>query len=583
MLPRSIKIYSVLCFFVISSCLVDGWSYLDIDDWYKSNPACGSTSQSPINLHPDQSIDQDYRALQFINYNHIIEYTEYDITNLGHTVVVSFTYNNKSVSITGGGLPERYALQQFHFHWGNDKNKGSEHSVNGGYYPMEMHLVHYNATYNEYGAATSVHDGLAVLGVFVQLSDEDNPALEYIVKYLNKVKYQNEHANVKDKFYLKDLLPGKIEEFYRYEGSLTTPPCYSSVIWTVFRYPITISQRQLYVFRSLHEHTQNSTEPDDMLVNNFRPPQPLHDRPVYRTFNIANDWSYADTTKWSMLYPMCGGSQQSPIALNSRQAQVKQDWEPLWFSGYSVPSSATLQNTGHSVEIQMTLNTSRMTVSGGGLQGTYVLYQINFLWESFVYSGSEHKVDKLSYPLEIQLLHFNSRYGDRMNASQHADGFAAFSVLGETTDDENQVPLIDNITSIQFPGESVQLDAFKARSLLPDNTLGYYRYNGSLTSPECSENVIWTVFTNKLSVSARELIAWRKNLYITPSQSTQKILMAGRNKRPIQPDNNRTVLLIQPWGSTVSAASPLADLDASLQFIHILMHTMSLLYFSAKI
>lgn len=45
-------------------------------------------------------------------------------------------------------------------------------------------------------------------------------------------------------FDIQELLPDRLDEYYRYEGSLTTPPCYPSVLWTVFRHPVKVSQEQ---------------------------------------------------------------------------------------------------------------------------------------------------------------------------------------------------------------------------------------------------------------------------------------------------------------------------------------------------
>lgn len=46
-------------------------------------------------------------------------------------------------------------------------------------------------------------------------------------------------------FNIRALLPTRLDEYYRYDGSLTTPPCYPSVLWTVFRNHITMSQKQV--------------------------------------------------------------------------------------------------------------------------------------------------------------------------------------------------------------------------------------------------------------------------------------------------------------------------------------------------
>ncbi len=54
--------------------------------------------------------------------------------------------------VSGGGLPDgggvrgeaRFNFAQLHFHWGSSDGRGSEHTVEGSAYPLEMHLVHYN-------------------------------------------------------------------------------------------------------------------------------------------------------------------------------------------------------------------------------------------------------------------------------------------------------------------------------------------------------------------------------------------------------------------------------------------------------
>lgn len=48
-------------------------------------------------------------------------------------------------------------------------------------------------------------------------------------------------------FSIEELLPERPEEYYRYRGSLTTPPCHPTVLWTVFRNPVQISQEQVTI------------------------------------------------------------------------------------------------------------------------------------------------------------------------------------------------------------------------------------------------------------------------------------------------------------------------------------------------
>ena len=57
---------------------------------------------------------------------------------LHHLVVSDSTY------LRGGGLLGAFKFAHLHFHWGDDETTGSEHTIKGAAYPLEMHLVHFN-------------------------------------------------------------------------------------------------------------------------------------------------------------------------------------------------------------------------------------------------------------------------------------------------------------------------------------------------------------------------------------------------------------------------------------------------------
>ena len=79
----------------------------------------------------------------------------------------------------------RFDFLQLHWHWGSDSSKGSEHTMNGKEYPLEVHLVHVNSKYYVDGAPSNDNfaksDGLAVIGIFYEISTEDNANLTNIV------------------------------------------------------------------------------------------------------------------------------------------------------------------------------------------------------------------------------------------------------------------------------------------------------------------------------------------------------------------------------------------------------------------
>ncbi|GFV47629.1 carbonic anhydrase [Trichonephila clavipes] len=109
------------------------------------------------------------------------------------------------------------------------------------------------------------------------LSDKDNPALEPIIDKLDDIRTEGSKVDMDD-FTLESLLPDDLMPYYRYEGSLTTPPCSEIVTWTIFKDFVPISEKQLQQFRNVKEEDEG--EAPESLVDNFRMPQPLHGRVI---------------------------------------------------------------------------------------------------------------------------------------------------------------------------------------------------------------------------------------------------------------------------------------------------------------
>ncbi|GBM27413.1 Receptor-type tyrosine-protein phosphatase gamma [Araneus ventricosus] len=109
-----------------------------------------------------------------------------------------------------------------------------------------------------------------------QISKRNNPDLEPIITFLSKVSVPGPAVPIRKSFPLTNLLPNDIKHYYRYVGSLTTPPCTEGAVWTVLAKPVRIGQHQLKAFRKLRA----SSGSKHFLSDNFRPPQELHQRIV---------------------------------------------------------------------------------------------------------------------------------------------------------------------------------------------------------------------------------------------------------------------------------------------------------------
>lgn len=69
-------------------------------------------------------------------------------------------------------------------------------------------------------------------------------------------------------------------------------------------------------------------------------------------------------------------------------------------------------------------------ISGGGLpQGTFVFHQAHFHWGSRDSRGSEHSKSRTFFPLEVQLIHFNTKYRNMEDALGRPDGVAILATL----------------------------------------------------------------------------------------------------------------------------------------------------------
>ena len=170
--------------------------------------------------------------------------TPLQITHDGHTVRV--TYPRGSFLKIG---TQRYELMEFLFH------TPGEHVVNGRRGEMEIQLLHRD------GAGK-----LGILAIPVVAGRRFNAMLQRLGEYLPAQPGESHYyrrVGIKPSF----LLPSD-RSYFRYEGSLTTPPCSEGVTWFVMGSPLEASPQQLAAFQSL-------------LGNNARPIQDLHNRAVW--------------------------------------------------------------------------------------------------------------------------------------------------------------------------------------------------------------------------------------------------------------------------------------------------------------
>ncbi|XP_042343307.1 carbonic anhydrase 4b [Plectropomus leopardus] len=239
--------------------------------WGAVSQHCGGRRQSPVNIVTRRLLpDERLTPFHFIGYQ---EAFHGRLRNTGHTVQLDL---RSSMKIQGGNLAGPYKAVQLHLHWGKDGGPGSEHTIDGERFPMEMHIVHMKEEYESFSQAVKDPTGVAVLAFFFEESKSANKKFDPVLNALKYIRRPSDSTALKG-VSLEMLIPPQknLTKYFRYEGSLTTPNCAEAVVWSLFENTILLSRKQLAVFCQLQ------FSDGKQMVNTYRPAQPLNGRQVY--------------------------------------------------------------------------------------------------------------------------------------------------------------------------------------------------------------------------------------------------------------------------------------------------------------
>ncbi|NXI74921.1 CAH4 anhydrase, partial [Anseranas semipalmata] len=280
--------------------------------------------------------------------------------------------------------------------------------------------------------------------------------------------------------------------------------------------------------------------------------------------------SCEDPRQWHVVDATCKGNKQSPINIVTKNVIYDKSLKPLHFEGYDVKGSSkwNIENNGHTGKyFKITLSTSPK-IGGGGLRRKYKAIELHFHWGvqgvPHYLPGSEHSIDGEKQAMELHIVHIREDALNITEAKKNADGVAVLAFFIKVEEEnKNYATLINELDNIQYKGKTVQMDPLPLNSLIPpEDDLGrYYRYEGSLTTPDCHEGVIWTVFEKPVELSISQV-----SLFSTVHFDGKNSTYMAENFRPAQFLNERHVY----WSSASTLLPPAKVLMLVLILTYIL-------------
>lgn len=223
-------------------------------------------------------------------------------------------------------------------------------------------------------------------------------------------------------------------------------------------------------------------------------------------------WSYDEVTGpeyWGDLAPMYSacieGSEQSPINLQSARVTHDQQYE-----GHQIryePTTFILLHNEHTIQANAITESSSIVIEGE----PYQLAQFHF------HTPSEHQINSQDFDMELHFVH------------QNKDEELAVIGLMIKEGKENEIlaPLWEALPNEESDEEVAKKYLIDVSALLPMNQTSFH-YDGSLTTPPCTEEVRWVVLEQPIELSHQQVLAFKQ--------------LFSNNNRPVQPLNERKII-----------------------------------------
>lgn len=484
------------------------WDYNGVkgpEFWGVSYPMCDANLQTPINIQPESHDFEEISgtlvnggSLPLIHYPNVAG----EIKNVGDTWKFIPNDPNAGRLIRPEGS---FSMIQWHLHL------PSEHRINGQDYVGELHFVH------------KLGNSLAVVGAFISLGTESSPIISQLFTAGKDMKLNDHVAWTPDYTEVVRNLKSA-DKFFKYTGSLTTPPCTEGVKWMVAsKAALTISYTHVLEYQSKFGFTARDTKP----LKYNADLDWAKKRMAPQFFNPAAGTSLPNTTLsyngfdgpayWMMHTAACGGNIQTPINFVAHHPDsdaihlvLDNSLHKYPVLSYPVDTKAVGKLKNYGDTLKFTPDTQTGVATFTRPDGIYDMIQFHF------HIMSEHRVDSMEYPMEF---HFVHKKGDNLAV------IGAFVQLGDTTS-EFILRILEAGKNLPVKGSVTFTPVYTDVVAKLKGASKFFKYTGSLTTPPCSEGVKWLVAETPLfTITAQH---WKEFM--------EKFEYSARDTQPLRND-----------------------------------------------
>ncbi|XP_059219440.1 carbonic anhydrase 2 [Stomoxys calcitrans] len=181
------------------------------------------------------------------------------------------------------------------------------------------------------------------------------------------------------------------------------------------------------------------------------------------------------------------------------------------------PKAAQVINNGNTVDTTLSNECPKPQITGGPLPhgNKFVAESFHFHWGSKNIHGSEHIVNNKRHAMEAHIVHRNGKYATVAEARKHSDGLAVLGIFYDVDKNSNKAlpglqRIVKTLQSVENFNFTAKLRDVRLNDLLGNiNTQHFYTYQGSLTTPPCSQAVTWILFPKVLPISNAQMKTFR--------------------------------------------------------------------------